>query len=76
MRKKKEEKKERRTLETCYVCGGKITGTPVYVCQEKFRHHRCQPGGARWMESQRAKESDMTQYFGGKNEEDSGKKNS
>jgi hypothetical protein len=63
MRRKPEETKERRTLETCFVCGNKITGHPVDIGQDKYRHHRCEPGGARWMQSERAKVSDVTQYF-------------
>jgi hypothetical protein len=61
--KKKDEERERRTLETCIICGGKITGQPVYLTQEKYRHVRCQPGSARWMNSERAKVSEMTQFF-------------
>jgi hypothetical protein len=58
-----EQPKERRTLQTCYVCNQKITGMPEYIGQDKYRHHRCKPGGARWMESEQAKKSDVTQYF-------------
>ena len=65
MRRKQEEAKERRTLETCIICGVKISGQAVYLTQEKYRHVRCQPGGARWMESERAKVSELTEFFGG-----------
>jgi len=63
MRRKREEIKERRTLETCYVCGNKITGNPVYIGQDKHRHIRCEPGSARWLESAQAKVSELTQFF-------------
>lgn len=65
MKKQKVHKKSNNEKHICYVCNNIIRQNPVYVCGEKFRHHRCQPGGARWLESDRAKESEMTQYFGG-----------
>jgi hypothetical protein len=55
--------KERRTLQTCFVCGKKITGDSVYIGQDKHRHKRCKPGGARWMESEQAKKSEITTFF-------------
>lgn len=66
------EKKPRRTLQTCYVCQHKITGDPVALGLLKgqteedrlYRHIRCEPGSARWMESKRSLESDVTEYFG------------
>ena len=63
MRRKREEIKERRTLETCYVCGNKITGQPIDIGGELHRHIRCEPGSARWMKSDRAKVSELTQFF-------------
>jgi hypothetical protein len=29
--------------------------SPVYVGRGLYRHHRCEPGGVRWMEVQKAK---------------------
>ncbi len=63
MRRKLDEPKERRTLQVCYVCSHKITGEPVYIGQDKYRHRRCEPGSVRWMNSQRAQESDVTNFF-------------
>jgi len=39
-----------RTQHTCYVCGRRITGKALYVCQGLYRHpSRCEPGSARYM---------------------------
>ena len=57
-------KPERRDhLEVCYVCAHKITGNPVYIGKALYRHQRCEPGSARWQQSERGKASDMAQYF-------------
>ena len=63
MRRKREEIKERRTLETCYVCNHVIRQNPVYIGGELHRHIRCEPGSARWMKSDRAQVSELTQFF-------------
>lgn len=58
-----EEQSSRRTLRLCYVCGRKVTGTPIYIGQDKWRHHRCEPGSARWLASKQAEVSEVTKYF-------------
>jgi hypothetical protein len=62
-KRKPEQPTERRTLHPCYVCNRTITGDPVYIGQELYRHKRCEPGSARWMQSARAEISDVTEYF-------------
>ena len=59
----------------CYVCehevvpvveivhGLKHTVSPVYVGQDRWRHARCEPGGARWMKSKIGKRSELRKYF-------------
>jgi hypothetical protein len=55
------------------VCTGPIRGIPVDVghglkqVSVAFRHRRCEPGGARWMEIQAAKpkkeRSELYEYY-------------
>ena len=53
-----------KEILTCYVCGKLIRDNPgVYIGGDKFRHIRCVPGGAKWMGSEQAKHSELTQYF-------------
>lgn len=51
----------------CYVCAHEITGDPVYIGQEKYRHIRCAPGSTRWLEIQASKKpsqrSEMYEFF-------------
>jgi hypothetical protein len=63
--KQRDEERKNRVLEVCFVCGNTIKDKSVFVGQEKYRHIRCQPGGARWMKSTRAKESLITEFFDG-----------
>jgi hypothetical protein len=61
--KQRDEERERRVLEVCYVCEKKISGIPEPIGKGLFRHHLCRPGSARWMTSQRAKDSAITEFF-------------
>lgn len=36
----------------CYVCGRTIKSTPVYIGKGIYRHERCYPGSARWLNSE------------------------
>lgn len=69
MKQRTEVKPERRHLETCYVCSHKITGEPVRIGASAkhpaglYRHIRCEPGSARWMDSETGKQSAVRSYF-------------
>lgn len=60
---------ERRTLQTCYVCGHKISGSPVYIPASQkhpeglYRHIRCEAGTARWLRSDIGKSSENIELF-------------
>lgn len=49
----------------CYVCGNEIKGTslPVYIGQGKYRHVRCYPGKAKWMQSEVGQKSKLKEVF-------------
>ena len=61
----------------CYVCKREIASglTPVYIGAGKkhpnglWRHKMCEPGGARWMDSDRAGESELTEFYANTEEE-------
>jgi hypothetical protein len=46
---------------TCYVCGGIIRGTAVYVGAHTYRHKRCKTGTVRWLNSEVGR---ISKYFG------------
>lgn len=54
----------RQRREVCYVCERKINGKPEAIGGGLYRHPRkCRPGSKRWMESNRATISPMTEMF-------------
>jgi len=56
-----------RIKQVCYVCHQTISGVPEYVGKDTWRHHRCAPGGQRWinaqMEMKKKERSELLPYF-------------
>jgi hypothetical protein len=55
--------------QICYVCKKKISAFPVYIGKDTYRHIRCQPGGLRWLRSERGEKSEVAEFFGEKKED-------
>jgi hypothetical protein len=53
--------KKKQYKHDCYVCGGTIHGTTVYVGANTYRHKRCKTGTVRWLNSEVGR---ISKYFG------------
>ena len=66
-RKEPEQPEGKRIKQVCYVCKQTITGVPVYIGKELYRHQRCEPGMQRWLDAQAARpkkeRSTMLSYY-------------
>lgn len=58
-----DQRPNRKTAVRCYVCDREIKATAVYVGQGKYRHERCCPGSARWLESPIGRKSKLRAFF-------------